>query len=293
MEKVGDKIEEIIPEEGKVFLADPRLFKSTDVNPRNLSKDRYLKGLEDSVLTRGFRFPIVSDFNFNIISGQRRHLIALKHGLKIPVIFKRYASDVDRIIDGLLDNDPLPLTGKETALALKKLRDSGLTLEEISLNTGIPVENIRASLRSLEVEEESNIEIPEETHEKIKRRLATSERDIKEILSSKAFKSEAEKAEFILTSAELPPEELKDIAKEVKDGLNPDLSFRVQASKVGTVKMTLYLDPELYNSLSRILKKRRWDLKRLIQVLLILFTKGGIKISQEEYANESLQTGLP
>ena len=70
--KVRKEIEYIEnPQEGKIYWADPRIFKISPCNTRGaddvLDPLRWSKNLERSILHNNFIFPAISDMNFEIV----------------------------------------------------------------------------------------------------------------------------------------------------------------------------------------------------------------------------------
>lgn len=107
-----------------------------------------IEDLVASVSERGVRNPIIINQRNEVVAGQRRWLAALKANLdKIPCIQRHYKSDIDEIYDSLAENEKVGVSRMDKYHALKKLRDSGLSLREISARTSIPKSTIHDILK--------------------------------------------------------------------------------------------------------------------------------------------------
>jgi ParB-like chromosome segregation protein Spo0J len=272
-----DVIERIVnPEVGKVYLADPRQFSISPHNVR-IDPEREIKRLEDSILKVGFRSPIRSDLNYNIIAGGRRWRIALKHGLKIPVIFVNYESDAEKHLDVFLDNASTHLTLEEMRRIFLQLDSMGYSLKDIAEMTGQTEETICIVLRG-PLPEQPRIQ-PDRTKWRLRSAKTFARRLLEERFSLQQVKK------ILKEVSELPMTQIKQLEKEARLGLAIDIEKRVKKGEMEEIHILIAKD--LFNAFIDMIRGRNMDLVRTINVLLKLFTSGKIEISQSDYESSS------
>jgi ParB-like chromosome segregation protein Spo0J len=278
LEKVGEEIEYIRnPEIGKIYMADPRQFNLSKHNPRVVDPDREIQRLEDSILKVGFRLPAISDLDYNIICGGRRWRIALKYGLKFPVIFYDYSSDLEKILDAFLENAPTSLTSEEERRVFSHLKNMGLNEREISEMTTRTEEVIGVVFRG-EIPDTSRLPVKEAS--KIERKLRNARTFVQKLLSSKRLTPE-QTTKILLKVSELPKEEIKQLEKEARSDLPIDVDRRIKP--VEKEHIFFQIPREVYLSLARKIKSRNWDLQLTLTALVRKFVLGDFELDQKDY----------
>ena len=117
-----------IPGEGEAFSAilHPAYLKKADINTFSVDRDSDdFKELFQSIKRFGVKDPVLARFNkdgeLEILSGQRRHLIATELNYPVPTIIQQLDDDDARILvaDGNLHREHISTYGLSRALRMK------------------------------------------------------------------------------------------------------------------------------------------------------------------------------
>ena len=277
-----EKIED--PEPGLVYLADPRQFKLSPLNVRKRNVERGLKGLATSILEAGFKIPAISNMKYEIVAGGRRWRIAMKYGIKFPVVFKEFPDEVSQIVESILENNLEPLDRRDLGEAIILLREKGLTVEAIANLLGISYKQLQNLVRETEIPEE----LPEDTKEAIEKLPPKKKRETLKLVKVGVLKPE-EVAKIV--SEEVPADQLKEMSKEVAEGEKIEVSKRLEVFRKPFVTKTLSIPKEEYLKWQKKAKRRAWDLQLVIRAFLNLWVQGKFDLSQEEYENAGMSEG--
>lgn len=287
--RVGEEIERLDPSEirwNEVMLVDPRDYEPSEWNARQEDPDRHLKSLEDSILNSGFRHPIIVDENKKIIDGKRRWLVAMKHGLKIPAIHRRYGSgpeaDFKRAVDSIVANMGVSNTAKELGMIINRLKELGFSSQMIASCLGKTISQINDWSGAVEAPRDLVPPEDKEGQEIYAGMTKRQKRIFRKLVEQKNLPIE-ERAQLMREFVKLSPKELK----EIEESLEEDLPVKVEPRKssIKTTRIEARVPTHQYQSWKRKLKARGWDKSRTIMTLFNMWTSGIIEISQDEYEN--------
>jgi len=211
---------------------DPKLLKVSPNNVRTIEREKRISELSMSILSEGVRQPVIINTNNEVVAGQRRWLAALKaNHPSIPFIRREYDSDIDEMIESLMENEHQePLSIEEKGLAVKKLRDQGLTFEELSERTGIPESTLFNYARKVTMP--SMIEAEEKT-KVLARQMSIRKRNILDpLLKYKPFRDDpVARFELYSVGDQIPLHDAEQFAKELKRGLPVKIKKRLEIAK--------------------------------------------------------------
>jgi len=219
---------------------------------------------------------------YKIISGGRRWSICKKHGIKVPVIFKKYKSEIDKIVDSVIENDTEELTRKELEYAVNTLREKGLKPEKIASILGITTARVYALLTPQRLVEEiiEEEDIPEEDLDEFTEIIEELEAKprTKRVVDDIARLTGVEVGtkdyvELVKDVGRLPLSELEEQRKEIGLGMPIDREERKKIISSSYVLVKYRFPPELQKELASYLRRRNWDAQRFILTVLdaILF----------------------
>ena len=127
---------------------DRELVKPNDYNPNKVSSDN-LKLLVQSILTKGWTLPIVCKKDLTIIDGFHRWTVSGQEPLKtmlggkVPVVIVDHADESEDMYGTITHNRARGTHLLEPMKAIvKKLLDSGKTVEEIGKQLGMKPEEV-------------------------------------------------------------------------------------------------------------------------------------------------------
>ncbi len=127
---------------------DRELLKPNDYNPNKVSTEN-LKLLSQSIMTNGWTLPIVVRPDYTIIDGFHRWIVAGEEPLKtrlagkVPVVIVEHKDESENIYGTVTHNRARGTHLLEPMKAIvKRLLDSGKSLEEISKQLGMKPEEI-------------------------------------------------------------------------------------------------------------------------------------------------------
>ena len=293
-EKIGSQTENLEnPEIGNVYIADPRNFKVSEFNIR-VTKPLYgIKKLEDSILEMGFTGdPLVANFKldpsdgkYSIIDGGRRWGISMKHGFKIPVVFKDFKDEIEQILFSILANSHEPVEAEDLGRAALMLEERGLSLDEISVYLGSKEVDVQGWINTTSYPKE--IEESPEARERFESVPREVSKDILELAKARGIKEPLEQVKLLNEFEEIPEKERKRIVTEAKSGRAIDISKRLTLLKESEIEIKTYTFSR--KTLRPFLEKIRrlgWDETITLDRLMKKFTRVDGLITQEEYDEE-------
>ncbi len=305
LEKVGEEIERIEnPEAGRLYWADPRQFEISETNPRGRDDKhpqlREVKKLELSILKDNFHFPIVSDMDFKIVAGGRRLMLATKHNVKVPVLFRRFGSRIEKLISAFVENDPLPLEYSERQYIVKELIKEGLTRTIVGEILGLTKGTMDGLLTPVDIPTRLEEELVEQYGQravdlaKEQKKSRRTNRVMKSIVSwsdkpkeKKEKKEEDDELKLMrewsrrTEMAELPLKEKEERRRAIAKNEPYSVKLRKQIMALGRVQRTLGSFNALEKAFSKRCKRRNWDYIETTLKLHEQFALGEIDFSQE------------
>jgi len=286
LEKLGKEIERLDPELipwGLITYGDPRDYEIHPLNARKEDPEFAIEGLEKSILSTGFRFPIFSDENKNIIDGGRRLIVAKKHLIRVPVIHVRYGenmeADLQRSLDSVIGNMGVPNSYQDLGKAVNYLFEMGLTSNEISEKLGVT---------SIIVNHWS-------VYEKIPRDILPEKIDPDDLIlkdlepfQRKRWKKLRKQVKY------LSPREQIAAMKEYGENFNikepeeekkkTDLSLsRLMLSQQKTVQYNTVIVTNVYEDFNRMIKMRAWNKILWDNIVRLMWIRGDFDITSEQY----------
>lgn len=266
----------------EVMIVDPRDYTVSKWNSRLEDPERNIKGLEDSILYNGFITPLLADESKQIIDGSRRFRIALKHGLMIPVIHKKYSSETDKGIDSLICNMREDNTPVERAKIIDNLLKNGVSLNKISEALGVSKSQINNWLVQISLPE-----IIEPDAESLEIYKTLSERDRRQFnrIVKDLDLSPTEAKDELKYVSKLTSRELDEYLKDISTGLVVDKSSRVSVKdqKDQVELWNYYVLKKWSVKWKNKIRKRSWDKFKVLNALMNGFYLGLIDLTQEEY----------
>ena len=128
---------------------DRKKLKANDYNPNKVSEDN-LQLLTQSILTNGWTLPIVVRPDYTIIDGFHRWTVSgrepllSKLGGKVPVVIVDHGADESADVYGTITHNRARGTHllEPMKAIVKKLMDSGKSVQEISKQLGMKPEEV-------------------------------------------------------------------------------------------------------------------------------------------------------
>jgi len=287
LQKVSEDVESIPIDQIKfdqVMIVDPRDYTISKWNARVEDQERNIASLTDSIINYGFINPLISDENKEIIDGLRRWKIAIKYGLKIPVIHKNYNGDeTKKALDSLLYNMKEENTPLERAKLLDKLLKKGISLKVISEALGVSISQINNWLVQINAPKEI---IPDNDLEAIESYKSLSERDRRTF--NRAVKTigltPEESKEELKYFSKLTSRERDEYIKDIVSGMKVEKKDTTVAENKDDYELwNYYVYKKWGNKWKDKIRKRGWDRFKTINALMNGFYLGKFNLSQEEY----------
>lgn len=268
--------------------ADPRDYTISEYNARLEDPERNLVRLEDSILELGFRKPLLSDENKEIIDGGRRLRIALKHSIYIPVIHRKYEHLGDytaafKAVDSILGNDAEPNTARELATVVDMLIERGYGITEVARMLGRQPSHLVQWAISIHAPADVFPEEDEEAKDTFEHMTPRRKKQVIRILGKKNL-APVEAAKELKQYAELHYSDQDSYEKDVHSGTGTDLEARVELVKSADTELwtTRFYGPYA-RAWRRKIAMRGWDRQSYETVVHNAFTLGEIEITQEMY----------
>lgn len=290
--KVGPEVVSLTPEQikwGMVMYVDPRDYHVSEYNARTCDIERHIEHLENSILTVGFRKPLISDENKGIVDGSRRHLIALKHGLLMPVIHVNYGEDfrdpiVLRIIDSIVSNMDEPNLPRELGVLVNKATSTGMPLSKISDMLGVDWKLVNGWAQSVKIP--ADVIPPEQQTEEVKTKWADKAPRKQEVVTKITRAMEGtpkEKAATAMKLLDTNYDILDNTIRELNEGSDVDIETRTEPVTIKTSPDKLDWFPATRSLIRQMSKARAWDplLFQMVCVWKVIFRKN--EVTQDDY----------
>jgi len=229
--------------------------------------------LATSVSEVGVRNPIVINQRDEVVAGQRRWLAALKANLdKVPCVQRRYENDIEEICDSFAENQKEEVRREDMYHSLKKLRDHGLSIRQISAKTSIPKSTVHDILAYGDRWGGLPTPIPETYIDKWERMNRIQQRAAKKLLKQIGNPSVKETKEIIDYCYDNPVDKVQRKVLGIKDEM---LSFKCPNSDSDKPQpvtiVNLAIPSHIIQKLERTLKKSKLDLRQFIIFLINKF----------------------
>jgi len=155
--------------ESQIIYLNPSLLRPSDSNIRVLPRE--IDNLCESIVSHGILIPLLitkdrleGTTEYTILNGVRRWYAANKLKMtSVPCILKRKEDDDKEVQESLvIDYHSLPASKEERINAMSKLRDNGMTHEEIAKSLGISRTLVTENLSIEKLPEELQVQLVDE-----------------------------------------------------------------------------------------------------------------------------------